>query len=59
MYADDYCNTTGEVINIQAIARLLIKKKFCDIMNKYYKKHNIDEEFPNNMKQEWIDELLN
>ena len=30
-----------------------------EFWNKYYKKHNIDEEFPNNMKQEWIDELLN
>lgn len=30
-----------------------------EFWNKYYKKHNIDKEFPNNMKQEWIDELLN
>lgn len=30
-----------------------------EFWNKYYKKHNINQEFPNNMKQEWIDELLN
>lgn len=27
--------------------------------NKLYKKHGVDKTFPNNMKQEWIDELLN